>query len=250
MAYTVKQLAKISNVSVRTLHWYDEIGLLKPAYQGANGYRYYEEKQCLKLQQILFFRELGFPLNDIQKLLMQNDFDHIKALRAHKQVLESDINRKNQLIVTIDKTIQHLKGKHKMSNEELYYGFDSLRQKQYEKELIKEGVVSQDWMNSYKKKTSQWTQADKDRFIQEGKDINQALISAINNQLKPTSPEVHAIIHRHHAWVGWNPNKEGYIGLSQRYLTPEFRKFYEQQHPDLLEFIIEGMLFYANKNLD
>ncbi|TID99951.1 MerR family transcriptional regulator, partial [Legionella pneumophila] len=51
------------------------------------------------------------------------------------------------------------------------------------------------------------------------------------------------------AWVGWNPNKEGYIGLSQRYLTPEFRKFYEQQHPNLLEFIIEGMLFYANKNL-
>lgn len=180
---------------------------------------------------------------------MQNDFDHIKALRAHKQVLESDINRKNQLIVTIDKTIQHLKGKHKMSNEELYYGFDSLRQKQYEKELVKEGVVSQDWMNNYKKKTSQWAQADKDRFIQEGKDINQALISAINNQLKPASPEVQAIIHRHHAWVGWNPNKEGYIGLSQRYLTPEFRKFYEQQHPDLLEFIIEGMLFYANKNL-
>lgn len=152
MAYTVKQLAKISNVSVRTLHWYDEIGLLKPAYQGANSYRYYEEKQCLKLQQILFFRELGFPLNDIQKLLMQDDFDHIKALEAHKQILERDINRKNQLIATIDKTIQHLRGKHKMSNEELYYGFDSQRQKQYERELVKEGVVSQDWMDKYKKK--------------------------------------------------------------------------------------------------
>ncbi len=107
MAYTVKELAKISGVSVRTLHWYDEIGLLKPAYHGANSYRYYEEVQLLLLQQILFFRELGFNLNDIQNLLSQNDFDNIKALYAHRKVLEKDIARKNSLIATIDKTIQH-----------------------------------------------------------------------------------------------------------------------------------------------
>src|ERR1700753_4176263 len=117
MAYTVKQLAKMSNVSVRTLHWYDEIGLLKPAYRGANGYRYYEEAQCLKLQQILFFRELAFPLNDIQNLLVRDEFDHIKALEAHRQVLEQDISRKRQLLATIDKTIAHLRGKHKMSHD-------------------------------------------------------------------------------------------------------------------------------------
>ncbi|HAT1945778.1 TPA: MerR family transcriptional regulator [Legionella pneumophila] len=249
MTYTVKQLAKISGVSVRTLHWYDEIDLLKPAYQGANGYRYYEEKQCLRLQQILFFRELGFPLNKIQKLLMQDDFDHIKALRAHKQLLESEINRKNQLIATIDKTIQHLRGKHKMAHEELYYGFDSEKQKQYEKELVKEGVVSQEWMNNYKKKINKWTQEDKEKFIQEGKEINEALILAINKKLNPSSPEVQAIIGKHHTWVGWNPTKEGYIGLSQRYLTPEFRKFYEQLHPELVDFIVEAMSLYANKNL-
>ena len=63
MAYTVKKLAAISGVSVRTLHWYDEVGLLKPAYHGANGYRFYEEAQLLMLQQILFYRELGFELN-------------------------------------------------------------------------------------------------------------------------------------------------------------------------------------------
>ena len=80
MAYTVKELAKISGISVRTLHWYDEIGLLKPAYHGANSYRYYEEAQLLLLQQILFFRELEFNLNDIQKLLSQNDFDNIISI--------------------------------------------------------------------------------------------------------------------------------------------------------------------------
>jgi DNA-binding transcriptional MerR regulator/predicted SAM-dependent methyltransferase len=124
MAYMVTELAKISGVSVRTLRWYDEIGLLKPAYHGANNYRYYEEAQLLLLQQILFFRELGFNLNDIQKLLAQNDFDNVNALYAHRKVLEEDIARKNSLLVTIDKTIQHLRGKRIMKCEELYFGFD------------------------------------------------------------------------------------------------------------------------------
>jgi DNA-binding transcriptional MerR regulator len=68
MAYTVNKLAKLSGVSVRTLHFYDEVGLLKPAYYGDNHYRYYEEEQLLILQQILFYRELGLSLNEIQAL--------------------------------------------------------------------------------------------------------------------------------------------------------------------------------------
>jgi DNA-binding transcriptional MerR regulator len=128
MAYTVKQLAKMSGVSVRTLHWYDEKGLLKPSYHGANAYRYYEEEQLLMLQQILFFRELGFNLNDIQKLLSQDDFDKVRALQSHKQVLTEEINRKSNLITTIDKTISHLRGKQTMQDNELYHGFDKARQ--------------------------------------------------------------------------------------------------------------------------
>jgi DNA-binding transcriptional MerR regulator len=69
MAYTVKKLAKISGISIRTLRFYDEIGLLKPAYYGENNYRYYEEEQVLILQQILFYRELGFPLKDIHRII-------------------------------------------------------------------------------------------------------------------------------------------------------------------------------------
>jgi DNA-binding transcriptional MerR regulator len=81
MAYTVKELAKISGVTVRTLHWYDEVGLLKPAYHGSNGYRYYEEEELLVLQQLLFFRELGFTLKQIQRVLGRSDFDKMVALR-------------------------------------------------------------------------------------------------------------------------------------------------------------------------
>lgn len=124
MAYTVKELGKISGVSVRTLHYYDKIGLLKPFSKGVNNYRYYEEQQLLRLQQILFFKELGFALNDIQKLLLRNDFDNIKALKAHRKILEDEILRKNDLIATIDKTIQHLRGENTMKDEELYCGFN------------------------------------------------------------------------------------------------------------------------------
>jgi len=124
MRYTVNKLAKLSGVSVRTLHWYDEIGLLKPAFYQTNGYRYYEEEQLLLLQQILFFRELGFKLNDIQKILDSSDFDKIKALYAHKSTLEKSVNRMHTLIHTIDKTILHLRGKKTMVDKELYSGFD------------------------------------------------------------------------------------------------------------------------------
>ena len=118
MAYTVKKIAELSGVSIRTLHFYDEIGLLKPAYHGNQGKRLYEEKELLLLQQILFFRELGFPLKDIQKILRKKDFDQLVTLTSHKQVLMKNLERTKQLIETIEKTIKHLKGKQKMKEEE------------------------------------------------------------------------------------------------------------------------------------
>lgn len=123
MAYTVKQLAVMSGVTVRTLHFYDETALLKPAYSKANGYRIYEEPQLLMLQQILFYRELGFELKRIKEILSQRKFDQIAALKSHRQVLEKNVTRTRTLIETIDKTISHLKGKKKMKSEELFMGF-------------------------------------------------------------------------------------------------------------------------------
>src|SRR5580765_2925802 len=110
MAYTVRQVAAMSGVSVRTLHFYDETALLKPAYTKANGYRFYEEPQLLVLQQILFYRELGFELKRINELLSQQKFEKLAALKSHRQVLEKNATRTRTLIETIDKTISHLKG--------------------------------------------------------------------------------------------------------------------------------------------
>src|SRR5207248_7685665 len=119
MAYTVKQVAAMSDVSVRTLHFYDETGLLKPAYHGANGYRFYEEAQLLTLQQILFYRELGFELKAIKRILGRADFEKVAALASHRKVMGKELERIGKLIGTIDKTLLHLKGKKKMKSKEM-----------------------------------------------------------------------------------------------------------------------------------
>src|SRR3954447_24710399 len=123
MAFTVKQVATLSGVSVRTLHFYDEAGLLKPAYHGANGYRFYEEPQLLILQQILFYREMGFAIKQIKGVLGRTDFEIIEALNSHRKVMQKKLARTHELIETIDKTILHLNGTTKMETQEMFAGF-------------------------------------------------------------------------------------------------------------------------------
>jgi DNA-binding transcriptional MerR regulator/quercetin dioxygenase-like cupin family protein len=113
----------MSSVSVRTLHFYDETGLLKPAYHKDNGYRFYEEPQLLALQQILFYRELGFELKQIRQIMDRNDFENRKALQSHRDILQKNLARTRTLIETIDKTINHLKGRKKMKSKEMFVGF-------------------------------------------------------------------------------------------------------------------------------
>ena len=123
MPYTVKQVATMSGVSVRTLHFYDEEGLLKPAYTGSNGYRFYEEPQLLTLQQILFYRELGIELRRIRQLLGRPDFQRVDALRSHRAALEERLARTRRLLETIDHTIDHLEGRKPMNEEQIFAGF-------------------------------------------------------------------------------------------------------------------------------
>lgn len=253
MKYSVKQLANLSGVSVRTLHWYDKTGLLKPSFYGANGYRYYEEKQLMLLQQILFFRELGFSLNDIKKLLLKDDFDQMRALYAHKRVLKEDIDRKQTLITTVEKTILRLKGKQIMSDKELYYGFDSERQKEYEQYLVEyKGMAAEDLLIESKKRTAKWEKDEWDIIKTEGDTIHKALALAIDKGISPESDEVQAIIQRHHQMINrfYDATKEVYIGLTHLYAEhSDFKKFFDVYHPKMIEFIGQAMRFYAHKNL-
>jgi DNA-binding transcriptional MerR regulator len=251
MTYTVKKLAKLSGLSIRTLRFYDEIGLLKPAYYGDNKYRYYGEEQLLMLQQILFYRELGFSLNDIQRIVSSDDFNKIDALMSHKHILEQGLDRTQQLIETIDKTIAHLRGKTKMKDEELYYGFDSEKQKEHERYLVDKGILTQSFLDDCNKKIKHWSDKEKNAFIQDIERIMKSLVIAIDKNISPTSEEVQVLMREHYSWLAltWTPNKESYIGLTQLYQTPEFRKFYDDRHPKLLEFMIEAMKIFAAREL-
>ncbi|HHF7347093.1 TPA: MerR family transcriptional regulator [Legionella feeleii] len=252
MPYTVKKLAKLSNVSPRTLRFYDEIRLLKPAYYGDNNYRYYEEEQLLILQQILFFRELGFPLNDIQRIVCSHDFDKIEALNTHKTILLRSLAKTETLIKTIDKTISHLRGKLIMKEVEMYQGFNADKQQEYENYLLNSGTLSQQEIDESWQNIRHWKKGHWQQHQEEGKKINQELVKAMNNHLKPEAKEVLALIQRHYNWVKnfWTPTRLSYEGLGQMYLNhPDFRNFYNTYHPDLVEYLVAAMKIYAKANL-
>lgn len=253
MAHTVNQLAKLSGVSVRTLHFYDEIGLLKPAYYGENNYRYYEEAQLLMLQQILFFRELGISLNEIQKIVSSDDFDKIESLTSHKVNLEKNIERMQTLLKTIDKTVSYLRGKIKMRDIEMYEGFDLKKQQEHEQYMIEAGILTQKQIDESWDNVKDWKKDNWEKFQKEGDDINKALVAALKAKLSPDSSEVQQLIRRHHAWVKnfWIPTRESYIGLGQLYLDhKDFKDFYDAYDPGLVEFLVEAMKIFANRELD
>ena len=130
--YTVKQLADLAGVSQRTLHFYDEKGLLQPTDVAENGYRAYDQAALLRLQQILFYREMGLALRDIQAILDEPEFEALTALRSHRQDLQAKIERLSMLVETVDTTIMHLIGDVDMSSQNIFKGFSKKQQKQYE----------------------------------------------------------------------------------------------------------------------
>lgn len=229
------------------MRYYDEIGLLKPAYCGENNYRYYEEEQLLMLQQILFYRELGMPLNEIQRIIHSDDFDKVEALQSHKKTLEQGLVHSKQMIKTINKTISYLRGSKKMKDKEFYYGFDSEKQKEHEKYLIENNIVSQELIDECNQKTKNWSVKEKNLFIHDINKIMDLLIAEVNKKSSPDADEVQNLMRRHYVWLErtWTPTKEKYLGLAELYQQPEFRKFYDSRHPKLLDFMLKAMRVFV-----
>lgn len=255
MVYTVAKLAKISGVSVRTLHWYDEVGLLRPAYHGANGYRYYEEEQLLMLQQILFFRELGFELKQIEKILKRSDFDKVKALGSHRHVLQKNVERTKQLIQTIDRTIEHLKGSKKMNDHEIYLGFSNEKQAEYQKYLINRfGDQVQDSIKESHEKVKRMNKEDLEKSKKEWVSILEELAKLWKKGALASSSEVQKIIRRHYEWLKnyWTPDRDSYAGMGEGYTGFEWKevfKQYDSDHPKFAGFLAEGIKIFAAKEL-
>jgi DNA-binding transcriptional MerR regulator len=252
MAYTVKQVSAMSGVSVRTLHFYDEVGLLKPAFVGANGYRFYEEPQLLALQQILFYRELGFELKQIERIVQRADFEKLAALESHRKVLRKQAARTRELIATIDKTIEHLKGKTKMNSEEMFAGFDPKQQAKHEEYLIKrygEGMKAS--ISQTKARVKDWTKAEWQKSGEEFNAICGDLVSAMKQGLTEQSPQVQGIVRRHFEWLKrfWTPTRESYAGHGEMIVDSDLRKAYEVHDPNLPEFAALAMRAFAEEEL-
>ena len=247
--YTVQQLARLAGVSVRTLHHYDHVGLLKPSTRTAAGYRQYGEADLLRLQQILFFKELDFPLTDIQAILDQPGFDQVQALHDHKRLLQQEADRLGQLLNTIEKTISRLtEGSMTMTDEELYEGFTPDQIERYTREVnarYDPKIVAESNRRVRNMSKAQW-QAVK----AEGGAVAQQLADLMDKQ--PSDVAVQAAIARHYAWVDnfWHPTAESYRGLGQGYADhPEFRAFYEKYRPGLADFLCAAMSYYAAHTL-
>lgn len=230
---TVKQLAAISGVTVRTLHHYDEIGLLAPAHVAANGYRYYGRAEMLRLQQILFHRELGVPLGEIAALLSLDGQDQVGVLLRHRGKLEAERERFRVLIETIDRTVADLKGETSMANADLYKGFSADKQADYEAWLIERyGDPMKDDIARSKKAMAKMSEAEQAAMMEMLRDIESALVEAMTRGLDPACDAVDTVIRRHRAWVAAAWDKPcppaAYSNLADLYLShPDFVQRYE-----------------------
>lgn len=249
--YTVKQLATMSGVSVRTLHHYDQIGLLRPASVGDNGYRYYGREELLRLQQILFHRELEFPLEAIAAVLAAPDFDRTAALRRHRTRLAAEARRYRRLLRTLDETLAVLEGETDMKDRDLYQGFAPEKQAEYEAWIIdRHGEAARAAIDHGKTVMKGWSPADAAGFQAEIEAVEAGLATAMTDGLPPDCAAVSDLVRRHHAWVArsWKapPTRETYLGLAAMYGDhPDFRARYEDRATGLLEYLQAAMAAFA-----
>ncbi len=243
---TVKQLSKIAGITRRTLHHYDEIGLLKPSRIGDNGYRYYGEEALLKLQQILFYRELDFPLDDIKKIMGRRDFDVVGALHSHKEALQKQATRLDRLLATVDNTINHLKGERTMSQKNYFEGFSEEEQEKYALEAEK--LYDPESVRESNRKWKAYSAAKKEAIMAEGSQVYQDMIAAMPKGA--SSNEVQTIVQRwrKHMDYFWTPNLDQLLGLANGYNDePRFKANFDKMHPQLAEFMREAVKLYVAK---
>lgn len=247
MSYTVSQLAKKSGVTSRTLRHYDEIGVLKPSFIGGNGYRYYEQKDLLRLQQILFFRELDFSLDKIAQILNQPNFDLIESLQYQQLLLKKKQQRLDQIIKTITKTIESMKEEQTMNDSDLYEGFSQEEIKQMKEEAY-ERWGNTDAYKQSQKRVKNFSKEDLTKMQEETDQNLRDLVQLMLEGKQVDDPAVQKEIRKHHASIErfYDCSAQMYKGLAEMYLAdPRFTAFYQKYHQELPPFLVEGMKVFA-----
>lgn len=244
---TVNELAKASGVSVRTLHHYHQIGLLVPATVGANGYRYYGEDQALRLQQILFWREIGVSLANIRGFLDRPGADPAVELAGHRSRLSREARRTARLLKTIDRTLAVLKGEREMKIDELYDGFLPHRQDEYhawiEERLGAEAI-----------RASVVPERPGPELMEALRPIEAALADAFLRGTRADDPQAAPLLDAHRQWVGQAWGREcdpaAYGRLADLYEHPDFRSRFDTLASGLADWLLAAMRAHAARSRD
>ncbi|WP_274654671.1 MerR family transcriptional regulator [Paenibacillus humicola] len=236
----VKEVADLVGISVRTLHHYDEIGLLIPEETTEAGYRVYSDRNLETLQQILFFRELGFPLKKIGEILSSPSFDREEALAMQRNMLLEKRSRLDKMIETLDKTIRHAKGELDMTHKEKFEGFD-FSHNPYEQEARERwGDEAVDKSNAKLAGMPKDTQERMNKIYWD--------LAAVRH-MPPDSPQAQAAIKLWYDFLnelGTYP-PEAFKGLGQMYVDDtRFTKNIDKFGEGLAVFMRDAMAVYAD----
>ncbi|MBL7974024.1 MAG: MerR family transcriptional regulator [Candidatus Kapabacteria bacterium] len=249
--YTVKQVALISGVSVRTLHVYHNHGLLLPHTRTEKGYRLYGQQELLRLQQILFYRELDFPLAEIRTILHSPGWSVEQALQQHKQLLQQRSQRIERMITTINQTLQTIQQGLPMSHEDLYKGLPKEFANEYRTEAIQKW--SKDTVEKSERALRKRSKPELQALFAEHNAIRATLLGMVH--LAPHSATVQEHIAQHYRIIRklWgtehdvNHQREQYAGLGQLYVDdPRYTMFNDVPHPEFAAFMRDAMKHYAD----
>jgi DNA-binding transcriptional MerR regulator len=241
MAYTVGELARLARISVRALHHYDEVGLVKPSGRTVAGYRQYTKKDLERLQQVLFYRELGFKLEDILKALDDPAFDRRKALVAQRALLAERVEQARALVALIDRTLRALDGETNMNDQDLFDGFDPA---QYEEEAKQRWGHTDAYAESHRR-TSQYTKDDWRRMGVEAAAINEALAKLSEDGVPPTDGRAMDLAENHRLLIDrwfYPCSSAVHLGLGDMYVAdPRFAANYDKVRPGLAQYLCEAI---------
>ena len=250
MKYTITELAKMSGVSTRTLRFYHEIGLLVPKEQNSAGYRTYHEEEVNKLQQILFYRELGVNLKEIKNILEAPEFDGLEALKNHRKELLERKKQLDRLLDNVNNTIYSQERRIIMKDNEKFKGF--------KKSLIEENEkkYGSELREKYSSKTIEESNKKLMNMSEEEYNNMENLGNRILEQLKiayetkdPSSQEAQILADMHKRWLSFSwPNytKEAHRGLAEMYVYDErFKEYYDKAQPGGAEFLRDAIIAYT-----
>lgn len=248
MKMTVKEVADLVGISVRTLHHYNDINLLNPTTISESGYRLYSEDNLDRLQQILFFKELDFPLKKIKKILNDPSFNQQEALDMHKKMLLNRRNRIDKMIQTIDQTSQHMKGEIQMTKEEKFIGFD-FNNKEYEEEARE--TWGDETIDKANKHINNWSEEEK---ASKEEEMNQIFRNfAKYRDQSPESEVAQSIVQKWYDYlnsnINYNYSLEIFQGLADMYGADErFTKNIDKFGNGTAQFMSKAIKAYVSKH--